>query len=156
MNLRIAVLSITILLSSGSVSEALACTCGESTVAEHRKRATAVFVGKVVAKRKSDAVEKDGVEVTLTAERVWKGTISQRVIVHTGATDDLYPFVNLCATPFRMGERYIVFAYGRDRLATDVCAGSGDFPYANGVIKQLGTGKRPRHLKTWADLSFNN
>src|SRR5215468_3302710 len=103
MNFRSVLLAITTVFLGASGTGVIACTCGESTVAEDRERATAVFVGKVVAKRKSDAVEKNGVEVTLEVELVWKGTISQRVIVYTGATDDLYPFVNLCATPFKMG-----------------------------------------------------
>jgi hypothetical protein len=124
-----------------------ACTCGDATVAEYRTSAKAVFLGEVVSKRKSDAVEKNGVEVTLKVERVWKGSISEEVLVYTGATDDLYPFVNLCATPFRTGERYIVFAYGEEKLATDMCAGSGDFPYAQKVIRQLGKGQRPFKAK---------
>ncbi len=147
MKLRILLLSIITLLLGSFANRASACTCGESTVAEDRERATAVFVGKVISKRKSNAVERDGVEVTLKVERVWKGMISERAIVYTGATDDLYPFVNLCATPFRLGQRYIVFAFGQDKFATDVCAGSGDFPYANKVIRELGRGKRPMKSK---------
>jgi hypothetical protein len=124
-------------------SSASACTCGDSTVAEYRARAQAVFLAKVVSKRKSDALEKNGVEVTLKVERMWKGQITEEVLVYTGATDDLYPFVNLCATPFSVGEKYIVFAFGEEKLTTDVCAGSGDFPYAKKVIKQLGKGRPP-------------
>jgi hypothetical protein len=148
MKLRILLLSVTTLLLSSFVNNAFACTCGESTVAEDRERASAVFVGRVTSKRKSNAVERDGVEITLKVERVWKGMISEKVIVYTGATDDLYPFVNLCATFFRLGQRYIVFAYGKDKFATDVCAGSGDFPYANKVIRELGKGRRPRKSKS--------
>ncbi|HSE25725.1 MAG TPA: hypothetical protein VLB68_28930, partial [Pyrinomonadaceae bacterium] len=96
----------------------------------------------------SNAVEREGVEITLKVDRVWKGKISEKMIVYSGATDDLYPFVNLCATPFRLGEKYIVFAYGQDKLATDVCAGSGAFPYANKVIRDLGRSSRPMKSKS--------
>ena len=147
MKLRILLSVITLLLGSVAIN-AFACTCGESTVAEYRERATAVFVGRVTSKRKSNAVERDGGEITLKVERVWKGVISEKVIVYTGATDDLYPFVNLCATPFRLGQRYIVFAYGQDKFATDVCAGSGEFPYANQVIRELGRARRPMKSKS--------
>jgi len=84
----------------------------------------------------------------LKVERVWKGRIEEQAIVYTGATDDIYPFVNLCATPFRAGERYIVFAHSiRTRFTTNVCAGSGDFPYAEKVMKQLGRGRPPLKSK---------
>ncbi len=129
-------------------SETFACTCGEMTVAEYRENASAVFLAKVVSKKKSDALEKDGVEVTLEVEKVWKGKILKRTLIYTGATEDLYPFLDLCATPFTVGEKYIVFAYGKNKLSTNVCAGTGDFPYAEKVIKQLGKGKPPQKLKT--------
>jgi len=127
--------------------EAFACTCGEMTVSEYRKSASAVFLGKVIRKEKSDGFEKDGVAVTLEVEKVWKGKILKKTLIYTGATEDLYPFLNLCATPFTVGEKYIVFAYGKNKLSTDVCAGTGDFPYAANVIKQLGQGKPPRKSK---------
>lgn len=125
------------------VGEASACTCGEMTVPEYRDSAKSVFLGKVISKKRSDVVEKDGVEVVLEVQKVWKGRVQKRTIVFTGATQDLYPFLNLCATPFRVGEKYIVFAYGAEKLSTDVCSGTGDFPYAKGVMKQLGQGKAP-------------
>jgi hypothetical protein len=125
-------------------SRVFACTCAEMTVAEYRDSADAVFLAKVVGKAKSDALEKDGVEVTLEVERVWKGNISKRTVVYTGATDDLYLHLDLCATRFRSGERYVVFANGKDKFWTNVCTGTGGFPYAATVIKQLGKGRLPR------------
>ena len=149
MNLRIVVLSITIVLATGFANRVFACGClGTAFGPDYRQRADVVFVGKVVAKRKSDAVEKDGVEVTLEVERVWKGTIFKRTFVYTGATGDLYPFIDSCAIPFLMDQHYVVFAYRwHGQLVTDVCTGSGGFPYANEVIKQLGPGKPPRRSK---------
>lgn len=130
------------------VGDVYACTCGEITVAERKRNAKAVFLGTVLSKKKSDAIEKNGVEVTLKVERVWKGDISERVVVYTGATDDLYDFVDLCASWLRVGQKHVVFTYGKDKHMTDVCAGTGDFPYAEEVIRQLGKGKRPRRLKS--------
>jgi hypothetical protein len=129
------------------VGRASACTCGELALAQQRDNATAIFLGRVISKERSDAVEKNGAEVTLKVDRVWKGRIEKNVIVYTGATDDLYPFVNLCATPFRIGESYLVFTYGADKLATDVCTGTAGVSDAKGVIKQMGKGKRPLTIK---------
>lgn len=135
----------TLLLSATFISagRASACTCGELTLAQQRCNATAIFLGKVVSKKRSDAVEKNGVEVILKVEKAWKGRIEQTVTVYTGATDDLYPFVNLCATPFKIGKRYLVFTYGTDKLATDVCTGTAGLPDAKEAIKRLGRGARP-------------
>lgn len=144
--IKLLLLVVTISLSF-FVSEAFACTCGEMTVAEYRESASAVFLAKVVSKKKSDALEKDGVEVTLEVEKVWKGKVLRKTLVYTGATEDLYPFLDLCATPFSVGEKYIVFTYGKNKFSTNVCAGTGDFPYAEKVIKQLGKGKSPLKSK---------
>ena len=125
------------------IDDAVACTCTGGTTSELRQSARAVFLAKVASKRKSDAVKEDGVEVTLEVEKVWKGKITKQTIIHTGPTDDLYPFIELCATPFKIGESYIIFAYGKKKLSTDVCAGTGDFPYAVKVIEELGKWRLP-------------
>ncbi len=140
MNRNILIL-ICILLFAGAAHRTAACTCAESTVAQNVELATPVFVGTVTSKRKSDAIEKDGIEAVLKVGRRWKGEVSKTALVYTGATDDLYPFLNLCATPFRVGQKYVVFTYGRDKLVTDVCAGSAELSYARSVLKQLGRGK---------------
>src|SRR5260370_22854802 len=85
-------------------SQAYACTCAELTVAQQRDNATAVFLGTVLAKGRSDAVERIGVEVTFRVERVWKGNIHKKAVVYTGATGDLYPIESLCAPLFRVGQ----------------------------------------------------
>jgi hypothetical protein len=83
----------------------------------------------------------NGVEVTFKVERVWKGKTSEQILVHTGPTEDLYDTLDLCAPLFQVGQKYIVFGYGKTRLKTDTCAGTGGFPYAENIIKKLGPGK---------------
>lgn len=138
---------ITVLIGGGAIDRVVACTCGEATTAEYLQTATAVFIGTVTAKRKSDAAEKDGVEITFSVGRVWKGNITRTAFVYTGATGDLYPFENLCAPHFRVGQRYIVFALGQDRLHTDICAGTVPFRYGAAVVKQLGRSRSPARLR---------
>jgi hypothetical protein len=135
-----------LLITGGAIDRAAACSCDEATTAVYFKTASAVFIGTVTAKRKSNAAEKDGVEVTLKVERVWKGNVSNSALVYTGATSDLYPFENLCAPRFRIGQRYIVFALGQDKLETDICAGTLDFRHGQSVLKQLGRSRPPRRL----------
>src|ERR1044072_8538157 len=81
-----------------------ACTCAERTLPQLRGEATAVFLGKVVLKTKSDTVEKDGEAVTLKVARVWKGKVEQDFVVYTGPTLDLYSFTNMCVFCLVVGE----------------------------------------------------
>ena len=142
MNRRI-LFVIALLLTGGALERVAACTCGEATTAQYLQSATAVFIGVVAAKQKSNAVAKDGVEVTFRVERVWKGNVWKTALVYTGATPDLYAFENLCAPQFRVGRRYIVFALGQDKLETDICTGTVDSRYGRNVAKQLGRGRAP-------------
>jgi hypothetical protein len=146
MNRRI-LFVIAFLLTGGALERVAACTCGETTAAQHFQSATAVFIGVVAAKQKSNAVAKDGVEVTFRVARVWKGNVSKRALVYTGATGDLYPFENLCAPQFRVGQRYIVFALGQYKLETDICSGTVDSRYGRSVAKQLGRTRPPARAR---------
>ena len=146
MNRRI-LLAITLLLTGGALERVAACTCGEATTAQYFQSATAVFIGVVGAKQKSNAVAKDGVEVTFRVEGVWKGNVSKKALVYTGPTGDLYPFENMCAPQFRVGRRYIVFALGRDKLETDICTGTVDSRYGRNVTKQLGRARPPARAR---------
>ena len=146
MNRRI-LLVIALLLTGGALERVAACTCGEATTAQYFQSATAVFIGVVTAKQKSNTLAKDGVEVTFAVERVWKGNVSKRALVYTGATADLYPFENLCAFQFRVGRRYIVFALGQDKLETDICTGTVDSRYGRTVAKQLGRMRLPARAR---------
>src|SRR5262245_6532016 len=125
---------------------AAGCTCSDPSVKRQLSMAKNVFVGKVLSKKKSDAVMRNGVEVTLQVERVWKGGVTKITKIHTGPTEDVYDFFDMCATPIKLGERYIVFAYGGKMLSTDVCAGTGGFPYAEKIIQQLGEGRVPKNI----------
>lgn len=127
----------------GFGSQAYACTCAELTVSQQRENATAVFSGTVLRRLRSDEVEKDGVEVTFKVDRIWKGRVEAATSVFTGPTSDLYPFENLCAPQLRVGQKYIVFAFGKNKITTDVCAGTLAFPDAKKVKRQLGNSRRP-------------
>lgn len=132
------VLPIAFLFGSGNVH---ACTCGEQTVIEQRENASAVFLGTVISKVRSNAVERDGVRVTFKVTRVWKGDVGREFVVYTGPTSDLYSFENLCAPPFKVGASYVVFATGKEKLETDVCAGTLLLAQAKATIQKLGSGK---------------
>lgn len=125
-------------------SDSHACTCGETTVAQQRENASVVFLGTVSKKVRSNAVARDGVQVTFRVARVWKGDAKREIAIYTGPTSDLYPFENLCTPRFKVGARYVVFAFGKDKLETDVCSGTLPLAEARTTIHALGPGKNVR------------
>ena len=92
----------------------------EKVKAERRQafdKATAVFVGKVVAL--------DGYKVTFGLEKRWKGVASPgEVVLSTGAVPfpDGTPFRKECSYQFHLGEEYLVYAFGAvKKMEADVC-----------------------------------
>lgn len=125
-------------------SQASACTCGALTVTQQRENASAIFSGTVVKMTRSDAVEKNGVEITFKVDRIWKGRDEETTLIYTGATGDLYPFKSTCAPSFRVGQQYIVFAVGADKPSTDTCTGTFDYHDAKNLKRELGRSARPK------------
>jgi len=75
-------------------------------------KATAVFVGKVVAL--------DAYTVTFRLEKRWKGDSLDEVILSTGAVPgyDGTPLPEECSYQFHLGEEYLVFAFGGAKKMT--------------------------------------
>jgi hypothetical protein len=127
-----------LLWAAWPTANVFSCTCAEATVADYRKSARSIFLGTAVSKKRSSLEGESGVEITFKVEQVWKGKTWKQITVHTGPTEDLYDFLDLCAPHFQLGQKYIVFGYGKTRLKTDTCAGTGGFPYAETIITKLG------------------
>ena len=79
--------------------------------------ATAVFFGKVVAL--------DAYTVKVRLEKRWKGDSQDEVILSTGAVPgiDGTPLPKECSYQFRLGEKYLIFAYSvGDKLEANSCS----------------------------------
>lgn len=92
----------------------------EKVKAERRQafdKATAVFVGKVVAL--------DGYKLTFRLQKQWKGDASlSEVVLSTGAVPgyDGTPLPKECSYQFHLGEEYLVYAYGAaEKMEADGC-----------------------------------
>jgi len=70
------------------------------------EKATAVFAGKVIAN--------DGFTVTFKLMKRWKGSNEGQISLSTGAVRgvDGTPLPEECRPQFRLGEEYLVYAYG--------------------------------------------
>jgi hypothetical protein len=133
-----------VLVLCAAVGEAMACTCGDSTVKDDFNSAEVVFLGEVI-KTEKIKITRNGqddweLKAILKVERAWKGEVFEEMAVRTFSAPE--GSMALCGTPFETGTKWIIFSANE---FTDVCAGTGDFPYAETVIKELGKGWKPKH-----------
>lgn len=128
----------------GSASTSLACTCMHlrSDPAGAFTAAAAVFAGKVIEITEGESsMPESGVKelaVRFRVEKSWKLIRKDEITVFTVNTS------NLCGIPFRVGERYLVYAHARKKLSTDICTRTVGLLYAKDDLEYL---KRRRLLK---------
>jgi hypothetical protein len=123
-----------------SWTEARACTCDlpllnltlKQQVKKAQKQSQAVFVGKVMQINPQGY----GVSMKFRVENVWKGRLSQEVTIFTGQGD------GDCGYRFEVGESYLVYASGHERLSTNICQRTAPRS-VDGDMKLLGKGKLP-------------
>ena len=101
--------------------QTVAASCYEFNLGAAFSEARAVFVGRVVSikpiRTTGNPVETNTV-ATLSVERQWKPPRVKMIDVSTCGYDD--EAVCIVGVDFRVGDRYLVFAYG-DRLDTTNC-----------------------------------
>ena len=141
-----------LLLSAESAS---ACMCGDTpSVAEARRNATVVFLGKVVSSEYQKGAKYPdghdaGEELTMRfrVERWWKGNLTPEVVLFTEQyqAPDLSISVSTCAYQFKVGRRYIVYAGMIDgRLRAVYCSRTSEAEKAGEDLRLLGRGRKPR------------
>lgn len=121
---------------------AFPCSCSPPSIPNAIERADAIFSGQVVS---IDLMDESfgwyGARVELRVFRGWKGRSGSRAVVFTE------PSSAACGFPFRVGERYLVFArrVGEDRrLGTGLCSRTARLGEAGEELAYLGRGERPR------------
>jgi hypothetical protein len=118
-----------------------ACSCidarktEEQVDAEFRAqyaRAMAVFVGRVTSQ--------DAYDATFDVEQVWKGDLSVRVTLQTGAkpADPNTVIISSGDYRFAAGRTYLVFAYGTaSRMKSECCTPTNELTLAAKALEQL-------------------
>jgi hypothetical protein len=117
----LATLATAVVLQVGGASPAHACSCvGGRTDAQAAADADAVFVGRVVAERRSS----QAVTWTLDVETVVKGDVPQRHAVRSAA------YGASCGAELDMGGWYLVLAETNadGTVSTGLCSGNRDVP----------------------------
>lgn len=139
-------------LLSLSPTNGFACTCDlppinkteQQLIVLERKKSAAVFTGEVVeiVVEKTGAGEVSSVsQVKFKAQRTWKGKISKQVSVFTTNV------CCVCGYEFKLGESYLVYAWGSDKLTTNACTRTKRLADAETDLKTLGGGKIPKNGK---------
>ena len=100
----------------------------------------AVFVGRVIAWHNASIEfapghSSPGYTFVFEVERLYKGALSSEVAVLTGhGRGD-------CGCPFKVGEKYLVYAYGKKGLETNVCTRTTNINGADADLAELGVPK---------------
>jgi hypothetical protein len=130
----------------------LACSCDlppmnkteEQLIELERKKSKAVFVGEVIeiiVPKTASGEPAWFAEVRFKVQRKWKGAVTEDVSVYTGNV------CCICGYKFEVGESYLVYAYGTDRLSTNICTRTAKLSEAEKDLKVLGKAMPPKHGK---------
>ena len=124
---------------------ASACTCAMPPGSQEERaeralaKSSAVFSGEVVAVEQGTATASGpgNDTVTLRASEVWKGPEQKALKVRTPSQG------MACGNHFEEGREYLVYAYGKRDLATDICTETKPLSRAGADLAALGDGERP-------------
>ena len=133
-------------LSLAAAGPALGCVCVLSPNALTPEEARAALVkdfNEAFAVFTGEAVEGDTFTVKFKVDKLWKGSVGDRIVMPTGAKkyeDGTYS-VNSCDYSFRVGERYLVFAYGDSagKMQAHACTRTKPLSRAGAEVEQLDT-----------------
>lgn len=143
-----------LLLVSNAVP-AYSCRCAVETRREDFKKASAVFVGKVLEIKKNENYDpqKDALalyEIRLKVVKRWKGAREPeiKILSNNGPQGACAGFT------FEKDEQYLIYAHGKNKVAHTFCSNSGpvDDKSAQEAIRELNSSRI--HFKTGSIWPF--
>jgi hypothetical protein len=125
---------------------ASACTCElvdrsqKEIVESELSSSEAVFSGEVVDFEKGSSVAAPWPTetVNLRVSEVWKGPERETLEVSTATQS------GTCGYPFEEGQEYLVYAYGKQGLETDLCSRTKPLSKAGTDLALLGNSEEPK------------
>lgn len=109
-----------------------------------RKASKAVFVGEVVEISVPTITSGESTwvsEVKFKVRKWWKGAGAEEVSVFTANV------CCICGYEFKVGESYLVYAHGENRLSTDTCTRTRKLAEAEDDLKVLGVGTAIKNVR---------
>lgn len=140
---RLRLLLLLCLALAGIAREADACSCVAGIpLCETFWKTPVVFAGEVLQITLDPASRNPqypaGRLVRFRVDRAWRGGVSDRVVIHTGAGG------RDCGYDFERGVKYLVYAHQRDgRLSTGICSRTRPIREATEDLEYLETAFRP-------------
>jgi hypothetical protein len=100
----------------------------------------AVFSGEVVKIDRPSSIKSSLAPETVTfrVSESWKGPKQQSLEVSTPVSG------TSCGYPFKEGQEYLVYAYGKQDLKVDLCSGTKPLSKAGAELALLGNGEKPK------------
>lgn len=112
----------------------LACECyRRGTLQEEVKASQAVFLGQVIEIGKLDQDE----TIKVSVEQVWKGESAKEVTIYQLRDG------KACQYKFQKGNRYLIYAFGTDKLTTNFCTRTKLAELATADMQELGRSRKP-------------
>ena len=131
---RLTVLAVPLFLLL-AIRPAVGCKCAPPPPPQKALTgATAVFSGKVL---KIERAAPQRYSVTFKVGAIYKGVKTTKVDVATATNSAA------CGVNFTVGKSYLVYCYGKDDLATNICTRTKPLKQAKEDLKALGKGKAP-------------
>lgn len=104
-------------------------------LSEELQKATAVFSGTVTDINEDSRGQ--GYAVKFDVEKIWKGISEKTVFISTNMSGAS------CGYAFKKGEKYLVYANGKDSLSASICSRAKVLSVVGEDISVLGNGGTP-------------
>jgi hypothetical protein len=119
--------------------KAFACSCvTPGTAQEELDRSDAVFTGTVTKISKGSLTDYENVNVSLTVDRVWKGSVAKTITIQTSADEPT------CGFSFEKDLSYLVYATNiANHMQTSICSRTTMLSAAQSDISALGPSSVP-------------
>jgi hypothetical protein len=100
----------------------------------------AVFTGEVLKIDRPSSIRSSLAPETVTfrVSESWKGPEGATLEVRTPVSG------MSCGYPFKEGQEYLVYAYGKQDLKVDLCSGTKALSKAGADLAELGNGQKPK------------
>jgi hypothetical protein len=128
--IRTLLLAIAVVFTSLQAAHACSCAPPPPPI-QALENSTAVFSGKVTSIAVTDFQKR----VTIEVAKTWKGTEAGTVVVTTARESAA------CGNGYTVGQEWLVYAYGKEQLSTNLCTRSQPLQNAQEDLKELGPGK---------------
>jgi hypothetical protein len=143
MQMRAILLAFGLLIIAAPVASA--CECMPPSHSKAFRKAAAVFVGEVVDISDSDVPIVEGANYSVAVKfkviEYWKGRVGTEITVHTEQG-----VMSCNEYKFQKGEKYLVYARGKNLTVFTGCSRSAPLSsaaYVNEELKRLGKSKKP-------------